>query len=94
MPPDILAAQPKAVVLPNGALLLTAGRPGVDLFVSRDGFGQSWQRYSLPTFHNQLVATQSEAVDWKFCDAYEAAAANHTFQDDPHKGWSQSDGCA
>ena len=92
MPPDILAAQPRAVVLGNGALLLTAGRPGVDLFVSADGFGRSWKRYSLPTHHNRLVAAQKEAKGWKFCDAYEEAAANHTFQDDPHHGWSQSDG--
>ena len=92
LPPDVLSAQPRAVVLGNGALLLTAGRPGVDLFVSADGFGRSWKRYSLPTFHNELVEMQKEDEDWKFCDAYEKAAANHTFQDDPHMGWSQSDG--
>ena len=33
------------------------------------------------------------ATDWKFCDAYVTAAANHTFERDPHKGWTQSDGC-
>ena len=27
LPPDVLSAQPRAVVLGNGALLLTAGRP-------------------------------------------------------------------
>ena len=73
-------------MLPNGALLLTAGRPGVDLFVSPDGFGRKWTRYSLPTFHNQLVSTQKEDPDWQFCKAYEEAAANHTFQDDAHHG--------
>ena len=93
LPPDMQSAQPRAVVLPNGALLLTAGRPGVDLFVSHDGFGRTWSRYSLPTFHNQLVGVQKEDPEWKFCSAYEAAAANHTFQNDAHHGWSQSDGC-
>ena len=52
LPPDMLSAQPRAVVLGNGALLVTAGRPGVDLFLSVDGFGHAWKRYSLPTFHN------------------------------------------
>ena len=65
---------------PWQALLVTAGRPGVDLFVSADGFGRSWERYSLPTFHNRLVDTQHEEQEWKFCAAYEEAAANHTFQ--------------
>ena len=107
---------------------------------SHDGFGKSWKRYSLPTYHNVLVETQKEAAagaknvvrfamlssewktghlprqarythtsektvlklnafpaaaatDWKFCDAYVTAAANHTFERDPHKGWTQSDGC-
>ena len=92
MPHDIQAAQPRAVVLDNGALLLTAGRPGVDLFVSHDGFGHNWSRYSLPTFHNNLVDTQGEDPEWKFCAAYEQAAANHTFESAPHSGWTQSDG--
>jgi hypothetical protein len=92
MPPEVLSAQPRAVVLGNGALLLTAGRPGVDLFVSHDGFGKSWKRYSLPTYHNQLVETQKEAAGWKFCAAYEQAAANHTYQENCRAGWIQSDG--
>ena len=60
--------------------------------VSPDGFGRKWTRYSLPTFHNQLVSTQKEDPEWQFCKAYEEAAANHTFQDDAHHGWTQSDG--
>ena len=52
----MLSATPKATVLGNGALLVSGGRPGVDLWVSADGFGEEWQRYSLPTYHNQLVS--------------------------------------
>ena len=29
---------------------------------SHDGFGKSWKRYSLPTYHNVLVETQKEAA--------------------------------
>ena len=56
LPDDMLSATPKATVLGNGALLVSGGRPGVDLWVSADGFGEEWQRYSLPTYHNQLVS--------------------------------------
>ena len=35
LPDDMLSAQPKATVLGNGALLLTAGRPGIDLVTSQ-----------------------------------------------------------
>eukprot|EP01052_Picozoa_sp_SAG31_P046221 SAG31_NODE_8749_length_1395_cov_1.175926_2_plen_399_part_01 len=37
LPHDMLAAYPKATVLDTGALLLTAGRPGSDLWISLDG---------------------------------------------------------
>ena len=47
LPPDMLSSQPKATVLGNGALLVSAGRPGNDLWASVDGFGRSWQRASL-----------------------------------------------
>lgn len=65
LPNDMLSATPKATVLGNGALLLSGGRPGVDLWVSADGFGKSWQRYSLPTYHNQLVDTEGHPSAWK-----------------------------
>jgi hypothetical protein len=61
----MLSAQPKATVLGNGALLLTAGRPGVDLWVSADGYGKSWERFSMPTVHNGLVASEGHPADWK-----------------------------
>lgn len=84
LPDDMLAAYPKATVLESGALLLTAGRPGSDLWVSLDGFGERWARYSLPTFHNQLIDSPGSALpkDWKACKPYVDAAANHTFAGD------------
>jgi hypothetical protein len=104
LPEGMLSAQPKATVLENGALLLTAGRPGVDLWVSPDGFGQSWQRFSIPTIHNDLVAAESHPADWKYCEDFLAVAANHTFAGDPTAkvdtlrdggpllGWAQTSG--
>ena len=51
-----------------------------------------WLTGCVSQYHNRLVAQQHEDAEWKFCDAYEQAAANHTFQTDPHHGWTQSDG--
>ena len=116
-------SQPKASVLGNGALLVTAGpspvnsadyamtynnnmytarwclaagvlrpvtfgiaipgRPGIDLWISTDGFGNAWQRYSLPTVHNALVASEAKPAAWGFCHAFLTVAANHTYAGDP-----------
>ena len=75
---------------------MAGGRPGVDLWVSLDGFGKSWKRYSLPTFHNQLAAAQGVA-DWGYCDAewgsFVKVAANHTFAGDPTPKVSRRPDC-
>jgi len=47
LPPNMLAAHPHATVLGNGALLVTGGRPGLDVWISTDGFGESFI-YSYP----------------------------------------------
>jgi len=52
-------------------------------WVSADGFGQSWQRFSLPTIHNELVSAESHPPAWKYCDGFLNVAANHTFAGDP-----------
>ena len=84
LPVDMLSAQPKAAVLANGALLLTAGRPGVDLWVSADGFAKQWRRYSLPARHNELIGSEQHPTTWAYCDAFVSSASNHTFAGDPH----------
>lgn len=104
LPPNMLSSRPQATVLGNGALLLTAGRPGVDLWISTDGFGKDWQRYSLPSIHNRLVARDAKPTSWGYCDAFLPVAANHTFAGNPTPrvdhlrdggpmhGWSQTSG--
>ena len=79
----MLSSRPQATVLGNGALLVTAGRPGLDLWISIDGFGQHWEKYSLPTHHNKLVASEGKPKAWGYCDAFVFNAANHTFAGDP-----------
>ena len=82
LPDDMLSSTPKATVLGNGALLVAGGRPGVDLWVSLDGFGEGWVRYSLPTIHNRLAARDGK-LDWRYCEPFLAVSANHTFAGDP-----------
>ena len=55
LPPNMLAAHPHATVLGNGALLVTGGRPGLDVWISTDGFGESFI-YSYPT-NKQIQCT-------------------------------------
>jgi hypothetical protein len=51
-PPFMLSARPRAIVLPNGALIVSGGRPALSMWISKDGFGKSWEEYDLPTEHN------------------------------------------
>jgi hypothetical protein len=100
----MLSATPMAAVLGNGVLLVSGGRPGVDLWISADGFGKGWQRFSLPTHHNQLVKAEQHPADWAYCEPFVEVAANHTFAGDPLPkidnsadgaplfGWMQSSG--
>jgi hypothetical protein len=104
LPTEMRSSKPSATVLGNGALLVSAGRPGLDLFISRDGAGRAWERHSLPTIHNGLVAREGRPTSWGFCQAFLPVAANHTFAGDPRprvdtapdggplKGWSQTSG--
>ena len=104
LPSDMRSSRPSATVLGNGALLVSAGRPGLDLFISRDGFGATWERHSIPTVHNGLVASEGRPKSWGFCKAFLPVAANYTFAGDPQPridtardggpllGWSQTSG--
>ena len=57
LPSNMLSAHPHATVLENGALLVTGGRPGLDVWISTDGFGESFI-YSYPT-NKQIQCTVS-----------------------------------
>jgi hypothetical protein len=70
-PPQLLSARPRALVLGNGALLLSGGRPGLGLWVSTDGFGKQWKSFDIPTEHNRLVADPAQ----KYCSEFLAANA-------------------
>eukprot|EP01052_Picozoa_sp_SAG31_P066817 SAG31_NODE_25612_length_458_cov_0.654596_1_plen_116_part_01 len=43
------------VRLGSDVLVATSGRPGIGLWVSSDGGGESWQFYNLAAIHNGLL---------------------------------------
>ena len=55
----MLSARPRAIVLPNGALVVSGGRPALSMWISVDGFGNSWKEYDIPTEHNRGIQTMS-----------------------------------
>lgn len=81
LPAGVMSAKPMAVVLADGTLLLSGGRPALNVWESPDGLGQTWISHDIPTEHNQLVG---EASSLRFCDAF----ANATLS----LGWAESSG--
>lgn len=77
-PSGMLSARPRALVLPNGALVITGGRPALNLWISVDGFGATWQKFDIPTIHNSKMTDPVE----KFCPQFENASSS--------LGWEQS----
>ena len=48
------AVYPQLRTLPNGAVVLASGRPGLGFWVSAEGDGSSWTYYNLCAEHNRL----------------------------------------
>ncbi len=75
--PDVLPAfsvKPALVRTANGTIVLATGRPGIDLWVSTDGRGTSWQRLDLIAQHNawtedpflRISSTESgQGIKWQ-----------------------------
>lgn len=65
MPDDVLSARPQLLMAtPTGPLLLTGGRPYLNLWASTDGLGERWDTYNIAARHNL------GSDDYKFCDAF------------------------
>jgi hypothetical protein len=55
MPADVFSVQPSLAVLPDGAVVLSGGRPGLFLWLSADGTAKTWQRIDILAHHNAVV---------------------------------------
>jgi hypothetical protein len=78
MGPTVLSARPmlQRVPLPSGAgaaLVMTGGRPGLNVWVNWLGDGDAWVTFNLAAVHNQRVAQGGH----KFCDEYVHGATYH-----------------
>lgn len=49
---EVFSVQPCLQVLKNGAVVLSGGRPGLFLWIDRDGDGKKWQRVDMRANHN------------------------------------------
>ena len=85
-PKYMLSARPRAIVLPNGALVVTGGRPALSMWISLDGYGKSWKEYDIPTEHNrgvQKLVNQTTLLLPSYCSEFENATNKNL-------GWMQS----
>ena len=63
------SVQPRLIRLPNGALFLTGGRPGLFCWLCTDGHGDAWDRINLGKHHNECVAGATKRFSDAFCNA-------------------------
>jgi hypothetical protein len=48
----VFSVQPSLAVLPDGTVCLSGGRPGLFLWLNRDGTGKGWDRIDMREHHN------------------------------------------
>lgn len=53
--PGVFSVQPSLSVLPGGTIALSGGRPGIYLWLNRDGKGLTWDKFDIVANHNQFV---------------------------------------
>jgi len=46
------SVQPSVAVLPSGAIVLSSGRPGIKVWINRDGSAREWREIDLVKHHN------------------------------------------
>jgi hypothetical protein len=59
--PGVFSVQPSLAVLPNGTVALSGGRPGIYLWLNRDGKGLHWDRFDVVANHNAFVPQEQIA---------------------------------
>lgn len=55
MPEQLFSVEPRALVTAEGAILMVGGRPGIYLWVNKDGCGSSWETIDVRRHHNTVV---------------------------------------
>jgi hypothetical protein len=86
---DIGSARPQVVALARDVLLVSGGRPGINVWASSDG-GSAWTTYNVAEIHNSMItaAGLDPAAD-AFCSAFVRQSAGTELG---NATWSQSSG--
>ncbi|MFN0195275.1 MAG: sialidase family protein [Planctomycetaceae bacterium] len=56
--PGVFSVQPSLEVMANGAVALSGGRPGLYLWLNRDGKGLEWNKFDVLDNHNEFVPAE------------------------------------
>lgn len=75
---DAFSVQPSLAVLRDGTLCLSGGRPGIYLWVNRDGTGKDWQRIDLRAHHNASLPKEPIMKDDRSSSYTEVVAVSDT----------------
>lgn len=77
--PGLFSVQPSLAVMADGCVALSAGRPGLYLWLNADGAGQNWQKIDILAHHNdchpQEPITYSEDLSRQQTTAYTEVVA-------------------
>ena len=75
------SVKPRVRVAGNGVVLLSGGRPGIDLWASGDG-GETFTRFNIAAIHNRLIPYNSTSVP-PFSQSVVNADSPHTPRANP-----------
>ncbi len=56
--PGVFSVQPSLALMADGAIALSAGRPGLYLWLNTDGSGQNWQQLDILAHHNSCLPNE------------------------------------
>lgn len=75
LPKDVFSVQPSLVVLKDGAIALSGGRPGIFLYLNAAGDAKTWEKVDLMAHHNATVPTKETIVAVGNTSAYTEVVA-------------------
>ena len=62
----VFSVQPSLAMMKDGMVALSGGRPGVFLWINRDGDGEAWEKIEILANHNKFIPNEPIAMrEWK-----------------------------
>ena len=73
--PGVFSVQPSLAMLKDNMLALSGGRPGVYLWINKEGDGKDWQKVNILANHNKFRPDEPIAMrQWKTSSYTEVVA--------------------